>query len=161
MELIKEDAGEYQIMCEKKKISFVFTDHPVALTVTTDPDLLGYILRNLIGNAIEYTPEHGKVEITLEEKEGSVFFKVLDTGIGIPKSEQARIFEKFFRASNATIVKSDGSGLGLYIVFEAVKLLGGKIWLESELGKGTTFFVELPLVSQPREGGKGIEFEGK
>ncbi len=155
---------ECQALCDKKKLSFIFTAHPEKLEATTDKNLLGFILQNIIGNAIEYTPPQGRVEIVLEthsassgqEKGEVALFTVKDTGIGIPQAEQTRIFEKFVRASNAISVKPDGTGLGLYIVLESVKLLGGKIWFESEEDQGSVFFVELPLVAQPRLGEKGV-----
>ena len=71
--------------------------------------------------------------------------EVLDNGVGIPKSEQRNIFQKFFRSDRARKAQPDGSGLGLYIVKKTAELLGGKVWFESEVGKGTTFYVELPL----------------
>ncbi|OGZ45793.1 MAG: hypothetical protein A3C84_03275 [Candidatus Ryanbacteria bacterium RIFCSPHIGHO2_02_FULL_48_12] len=148
--------GEHKMLYEKKKLDVVFDKHPQKLMVTTDKNLLDFILKNLFANAINYTEEKGKVEITLQEKQDSVVFTVQDTGIGIPKKEQARIFGKFIRASNAVNTKPDGTGLGLYIVRESVNLLGGKIWFESEEGKGSTFFIELPSISQTHAGEKGL-----
>ena len=156
VELINGYAREYQMLCDKKQLVLVFEKHPKKLAATSDKDLLGYIVQNLLGNAIEYTPIGGKIEVSLEAKENSAIFAVRDTGIGIPKELDKRIFEKFFRAPNAVAAKPDGSGLGLYIVAESAKLLGGKIWFESEEGKGSTFYVELPLVSQVRVGEKGL-----
>ncbi|MDP2668860.1 MAG: PAS domain-containing sensor histidine kinase [bacterium] len=161
--LINVYISEYRAICDKAKISCIFTKHPEKLIAVTDKNLVGYIIQNLISNSISYTPANGKVEISLEEKKDSVFITVQDTGIGIPKREQARIFTKFMRASNAVISKPDGTGLGLYIVRESVNLLGGKIWFESETGEGlpagrqgTAFFIELPLTTKPRAGEKGL-----
>ena len=99
---------------------------------------------------------NGKVEVSLEEKGNLVSLEVSDTGIGIPKEKQPDIFKKFVRASNAIAAKPDGTGLGLYIALESAELLGGKIWFESEEGKGSTFFIELPLKSKPHVGEKGL-----
>lgn len=161
---IEKHMGEYKLLSEKKKISLVFTQHPEKFEVITDVNLLEYILQNLITNAIDYTPENGSIEIVLEKKAASVVLKIRDTGIGIPKNDQVHLFEKFMRASNASVAKTDGTGLGLYIAGEAVKLLGGRIWVESptffektpagqEEGKGSTFFVEFPWVSPSKAGG--------
>ncbi|MDP3729280.1 MAG: ATP-binding protein [bacterium] len=154
--LVNQYMREFQILCDKKKLSFVFAQHPEKLNAVTDKNLLGFILQNIIGNAIEYTLPQGQVEIVLEKKGEAALFTVRDTGIGVPKKEQARIFEKFIRASNAVSIKPDGTGLGLYIVSESIKLLGGRIWFESEEGRGSVFFVELPLTTQPHAGKKGV-----
>ena len=161
VELINENMREHQALCDRGKISFIFSKHPQKLIATTDKNLIGYIIQNLVSNAINYTPTGGKVEMLLEEKKDSLQFRVQDTGIGIPKKEQEHIFKKFARASNASIVKPDGTGLGLYIASEAAKLLGGKIWFESDEGKGSTFFVQLPLMSPDRAGNKELVLEPK
>lgn len=134
----------------------VFVKYPRELAATTDKSALDCILRTIIKNAVEYTPKGGKVEINLEKKGRFALFTVQDTGIGIPKEAQARIFEKFFRASNAPAVWKDGNGLGLYIASEAAKLLGGKVWFKSEKGKGSVFYAEIPLVTEARAGEKGF-----
>ncbi|GAI20716.1 unnamed protein product, partial [marine sediment metagenome] len=84
------------------------------------------------------------------EKPKSFILTVNDTGIGIPEKEQAIIFDKFTRASNAKLLKTDGTGLGLYFTKQIVGLLGGKIWLKSAKDKGATFYVELPLNSKTK-----------
>ena len=153
---INQYAREYQLLCARTKSSLVFTKHPKKLEATTDKNLLGFIIQNIVANAIDYTLAGGKIEIILEGKKDTAFLQVRDTGIGIPKKESARIFEKFSRASNAVFIKPDGTGLGLYIVQESVKLLGGKIWFESKEGKGSTFYVEFPLQSPAKGGAKQL-----
>ncbi|MEJ0021670.1 MAG: ATP-binding protein [Candidatus Doudnabacteria bacterium] len=158
---IEKHIGEYRLLSEKKKLSLKFTPHPEEITIVTDMNLLEYILQNLVTNAIDYTPPAGKIDILLEKKENSVILQVKDSGIGIPKKDQEHLFEKFMRASNAVVTKTDGTGLGLYIAREAAKLLGGKIWVESPTlpeEKGTTFFVELPLISPSKAGGSGLAY---
>ncbi len=161
VEFINEYVHERQMFYGKKKVSLIFETHPAELRITTDKNLLGYILRNLVSNAIDYTPPQGSVEISVKKKKDTVLITVQDTGIGIPKKESGRIFQKFVRASNAVITKPDGTGLGLYIAAEAVKLLGGKIWFESEEGHGSTFFVEVPFVSHARPGERGLVLESQ
>jgi two-component system sensor histidine kinase VicK len=175
---------DYIIECTplliKKGLSLTFEEHPETLNIVTDRSMLRNVVQSLVSNAIEYTPEEGKVKVSLEKKDPSThsagaqgsgkaafLFTVSDTGIGIPKKEQAAIFEKFSRASNAKLIKPSGSGLGLYLGKQAVEILGGKIWFESptfvektsagkEENKGTTFYVELPLEVKSKKGNKSL-----
>jgi len=147
--LINTYIPDWRILCDKGKLSFIFTKHPDKLKITTDKTLLGHILENLVSNAINYTRPNGKIEVRLEEKNGVALLTVTDTGIGIPKKEQLHIFEKFIRASNAVAMKPDGTGLGLYIVSEVINLLGGKIRFESKENQGSAFYAELPIKSPP------------
>ncbi|MBI5005151.1 MAG: PAS domain-containing protein, partial [Candidatus Lloydbacteria bacterium] len=157
---MKEHLEHMQVLCVKKGLTCLFAKkNPKKCLITTDKNLLGYIVQNIISNAVEYTNTGGNVVISLEAKPDRVCIKVQDTGIGIPQKELGRVFEKFFRASNATSVKPDGTGLGLYIVSEAVKLLGGTVRVESEESKGTVFFIELPLVAARQVGEKKLTRE--
>ena len=114
--------------------------------VTTDRDKLRQVLVNLVGNAIKYSPGTGRIEVRIEPRENGLRIAVRDEGIGIPQSEQQRIFEKFYRVP-AMINAVSGTGLGLFICRELVSRMGGSIWVESGEGMGSTFFVELPLAS--------------
>lgn len=102
------------------------------------------LIENLLENAIKYTPPKGNVTIHSEVVEDQLLFQVSDTGIGIPPTEQKKIFEKFFRGSNVAR-NCDGTGLGLSIVQSIVNNHQGRIWVDSTLGNGTTFSVLLPL----------------
>ena len=102
-------------------------------------ELMRSIITNLISNAIKYTPSGGKVTIRVFEITDSVILEIMDTGIGIPKEEQNRLFQEFFRASNAKKIAGTGTGLGLSIVKTNVEMCGGTIELDSEENKGTTF----------------------
>ncbi len=113
-----------------------------------NPLRLRQMLENLLGNAIKYTPSGGRIEISLYPQDSQVVFKISDTGPGIPPEEQSRIFEKFYRASNVA-TESSGFGLGLAIVRSIVENHHGRVWVESALGKGTTFYVVLPAERQP------------
>lgn len=101
-------------------------------------------IENLLSNAIKYTKENGNVDFVVEIEDGTMHCKVKDDGVGIPPSEQNKIFGRMFRASNVRNAV-DGNGFGLYVAKGAVEAQGGKIWFESKENKGTTFFVELPL----------------
>jgi len=143
-------------LLETKRLRLSFLMHPESLHIVSDRNTLQNILQSIVTNAIEYTPAGGSIILTLEKKEGTFVIAVSDTGIGIPKDEQANIFNKFIRGTNATLVKTDGTGLGLYIARQAVRLLGGKIWFVSEEGKGTTFYIELPTTTQVFVGSKKL-----
>ena len=112
--------------------------------IVGDRDRLGQVATNLITNAIKYSPQATAIEVGIVTDEKSVIVQVRDHGIGIPQALQARIFERFFRASLDKHVP--GLGIGLYIASEIVRLHSGKIWVESVEGEGSTFSFSLPLV---------------
>jgi PAS domain S-box-containing protein len=114
------------------------------VTVISDVLVLREILTNLISNAIKYTPDSGKVTVTVQGRANDVLIKVSDTGWGIPKHAQDQIFSKFFRAPNIIKRETTGTGLGLYLVKGLIDAIDGKIWFKSEEGEGTTFYVSLP-----------------
>jgi len=113
--------------------------------INADPKLIRIIFQNLLSNAIKYTKKGGQVSLSMTRDETSLYIKVSDTGVGIPVSVQDKMFTKLFRADNARIVESEGTGLGLYIVKAVVEKGGGKIWFDSVENKGTTFYVTMPL----------------
>ncbi len=101
-------------------------------------------LTNLLANSVKYTPANGRIDIRASDKGNRILIEISDNGIGIPKDELPRIFEEFYRASNAKEVERDGTGLGLSIVKQIVRMHNGEISVESEEGKGTKFSIELP-----------------
>jgi PAS domain S-box-containing protein len=115
--------------------------------VAADKDRARQVLVNLVENAVKYSPGGGKIEVGLESADGSVQFSVIDEGMGIPSDEQPRIFEKFYRLDPNMTQGIGGTGLGLYICSELVERMGGQIWLESEEGKGSSFYFQLPSPS--------------
>jgi two-component system phosphate regulon sensor histidine kinase PhoR len=126
---------------------------PALAPVSTDRDKLRQVLANLVGNAIKYSQGVGRVEVRIEPSRDHVRIAVRDEGVGIPRAEQERVFEKFYRLAGTTRAVS-GTGLGLYICRELVRRMDGRIWIESSEGIGTTFFVELPLASAPTGSGE-------
>ena len=108
-----------------------------------DPVRIGELLDNLTSNAIKFTPEGGVVTVVVASDDGTLHLEVRDTGVGIPPDEVDKLFERFFRASTSSV--ASGTGLGLSITKSIVEAHRGKIWVESTLGEGTTFLVDLPL----------------
>ena len=114
--------------------------------MAADPDKLRQVLVNLVENAVKYSGE-GQIEIRLESNDDAMRFSVRDEGRGIPLEDQHRIFEKFHRLDPDMRQGVGGSGLGLYICKGLVERMDGQIWVESEVGKGSTFTFELPLAA--------------
>ncbi len=134
---------------EEKGVNLVFRPCCEELAVMATEEGLDRIFVNLIENGIKYTPPGGTVTVTMGREEGEVWVKVSDTGIGIPPEAMPHLFEEFYRAPNARAVNAVGTGLGLTIVRELVERYRGRIEVESEVGKGTTFTVTFPAVSPP------------
>jgi PAS domain S-box-containing protein len=141
--ILKYTLDNYQPQIVERKIDLSVDISKGLLPVRGNPIRLRQMLDNLIGNAIKYTPERGKVAIATHVEDHQVILQISDTGPGIPPNEQSRIFDKFYRASN---VPDDirGSGLGLAIVKTIVDSHQGRIWVKSTEGRGSTFFVVLP-----------------
>jgi signal transduction histidine kinase len=108
------------------------------------PEKLRQVLANLVENAVKYSPDGGRVAVTFESLDGRLRFSVSDEGLGIPPDEQGRIFEKFHRVDPYLTRGVGGTGLGLYICRKLVREMGGRIWVDSEEGRGSTFSFELP-----------------
>ncbi|HEY5294844.1 MAG TPA: ATP-binding protein [Gaiellaceae bacterium] len=115
-----------------------------AVPVAADNQQLRQVLTNLVDNAVKYSPDGGPVEVTISPQGRTVRWLISDPGLGIPASERRRVFEKFFRLDPNMTRGIGGTGLGLYICRELVRRLDGRIWVESNGGKGSTFVVELP-----------------
>jgi signal transduction histidine kinase len=102
------------------------------------------VLRNIVGNALKFTPEKGRVNLSVQEVDQGIEISVADTGPGIPEENLTAIFEKFQQVNNKGSYKTKGTGLGLAIAKQVITHHGGKIWAESKLGQGSTFFIVLP-----------------
>jgi signal transduction histidine kinase len=116
-----------------------------------DNTLLRQAIKNLVENAVKYTPGPGQVEVRLYKQNGSLVVSVHDTGIGIATADQRRLFEKFYRIRRRDTVHIRGTGLGLAIVKSIADLHGGRVWLESKLNQGSTFYLAVPLRSPEDE----------
>ncbi len=149
---------ELHAQVETKKLSILKEYDNTLSAFTADPTILRILLQNLLSNAVKYTPDGGTVRVSITKGIQDVNIIVADTGYGIPKAEQEKIFSKFFRAENARVNVAEGNGLGLYIVKFAVEQAGGTIRFESEEGKGTTFFVTFPATGMlERKGTKTLQ----
>jgi len=113
--------------------------------VMLDVEKIKIAFANILENSIFYTLSGGKIIISIKRKEKDIEVKVEDTGVGIPEAEQDKVFEKFFRAKNIMRIETEGTGLGLYITKNIIEAHGGRIWFESEEGKGTTFYFTIPI----------------
>jgi signal transduction histidine kinase len=115
------------------------------IEASVDADRLSQVIINVVGNALKYSPKGSVVEVSVSQSAGSMLMQVRDQGSGIAKEDLPRIFEMFYRTPDAQASHASGFGLGLAITKEIIELHGGRIWCESELGRGSTFFIELPL----------------
>ncbi len=114
-------------------------------SVLVDPQLFRQVILNLVSNAVKYTPAGGEIAVMVCRRSDEIHWVIRDTGIGIPRDAQQRLFEKFFRADNAVVSATEGTGLGLHLARLIVERHGGRIWCESEEGQGATFAFALPL----------------
>ncbi len=145
---------ELKLLIKQKKLELDFYKSEIP-EIPLDKGLFRIVYQNLLTNAVKYTPEGGKITIAHEIERDQLLISIADTGYGIPQSEQEKVFEKLYRASNARAKDPHGSGLGLYIVKAIVQESGGEIWFESIENQGTTFFVRLPLSGmEKREGSR-------
>jgi signal transduction histidine kinase len=125
----------------------VQTDIAALPAMRANPVRLRQVFDNLVGNAIKYAPDYGEVIVMMRAEDDQIITRVTDNGPGIPSKDQAHIFDKFYRASNVS--SKSGSGLGLAIVKSIVESHQGRVWVESIIGKGSSFFVVLPVVTEP------------
>ena len=150
LDIIERVTGSLQLQATQKNISLgveIPKDLPHA--IEADQALLHQALYNLVENALKYTPDGGVVTIGLQCAADTLTFAIQDSGIGIPKSDLPRLFEKFYRGTNREALAKRGTGLGLAIVKSIAERHGGKVWVDSELGEGSTFYLLVPL-AQPK-----------
>ena len=155
--LVKEIFGDHMNKAQEKNIALNYggdeSSNPTerrleqVLYSSVDVDFMREIMNNLIDNAIKYTPEGGSIFVNVAGDNDKVIINVTDTGIGINSTDLQHIFQKFYRADNSDTRTIGGTGLGLYIVKQRVEAMGGRVWAESDFGKGTTFYVALPRIT--------------
>ncbi|MBU0706778.1 cache domain-containing protein [Patescibacteria group bacterium] len=153
--LVRSVIFELTPQVKKKNIKTVFQSVKGGLpNINIDPKLIRQVFQNLLSNAVKYTSEKGSVGVRVKTDKNYATFEIFDTGVGIPKKQQPKVFKKFFRADNVITMQTEGTGLGLYVAKSIVDASGGKIWFESVEGKGTSFFFTLPLTGSKRRAGE-------
>ncbi|MBP9802579.1 PAS domain S-box protein [Patescibacteria group bacterium] len=151
--------NELKVQIKAKSIKIIKNYSKDIQKISADPKLLRILWQNLLSNAVKYTAEKGQVEISIKLQKKEFLLSVADNGYGIPAYQKDKIFTKLFRADNVRDKETDGTGLGLYIVKAIVDTAGGKIWLDSEENKGTTFFISLPAEDmKKKDGTKGLNY---
>jgi signal transduction histidine kinase/HAMP domain-containing protein len=151
LDILERVTSGLQLHAKQKNISLgveIPKDMPHA--IEADQALLQQAIYNLVENGLKYTPDGGEVTVKLLTAPDTLTFAIQDTGIGIPASDLPRLFEKFYRGTNREALAQRGTGLGLAIVKSIVERHGGKVWVESELGKGSIFHLQVP-VEQSKE----------
>ncbi len=141
---------------DSKKQKLIINNYTDVKNIFVDTELLHEIYINLFSNAIKYTPEKGTITCEITQKKDSIYCVISDTGIGIPELEFPKIFSRFYRASNAVKMDTQGSGLGLYLVKLLIDIMGGTIALNSKLNGGTQVTFSLPIKGKPVAGEIGL-----
>ena len=162
--LAKDVVSYYLPVSRANNCQVIFKEPEEALPkIKIDPSLIREVLGNLVSNAVKYSQNktgENSVFVSMVKRNSDIMISVQDSGIGIPKNFQRRIFQKFFRADNVAKIDTGGTGFGLYISKMLVEASGGKIWFDSEENKGTTFYFTLPLSgSEARSGERGLTSE--
>jgi signal transduction histidine kinase len=162
LDLTRIETGKYDVHKKSFRLSEIITDlvkdtrttsltHAVVLNQHTDPivladkDRLIQVLSNLFSNAIKYSPGASKIIVEVKEKDNEAIVSVQDFGIGMSQKDTEKVFERFYRVPGKQEATFPGFGIGLYIVKEIITMHGGKVWAQSEKGRGTTFYFTLPL----------------
>jgi len=147
MELIERCAETAMLKAGHKKITLAMDILPELPAMRGDSGLLRDVLQNLLDNAIQYTPAGGRIEVSATASAREAVIAVADTGIGIPLADQERIFERFYRVDAARSREAGGTGLGLSIAKHIVEAHGGRLWVQSEVGRGSKFYFSIPLAN--------------
>ncbi len=146
VELLEKVTSKLSEKAVKKKVNFILEIPKQDLPkIEIDENRITQAFEGLLDNAVKFSREGGKITVGLEEKNRELLVSIKDTGIGISKEESAKVFKKFHRATDTLTYNFEGIGLGLYLAKLIIEAHRGKIWFESELGKGSTFYVSLPV----------------
>ncbi len=143
-QLIGATLSDFSMLAAEKNIKLIYQPNFDTITVSADPSRLHEILANLIDNAIKYSPTNTQVTVGFSKEEEIAQTFIRDSGFGIPEEAKVHLFEKFYRI-NRSSSEPKGTGLGLFVTKELVERQGGKIWFDSQVGRGTTFYFTLPL----------------
>jgi signal transduction histidine kinase len=143
--MLNEVLNKIRPQLEEKRLTFETTVPEKLPEPKIDKDKIATVLVNLLGNAIKYTPAGGRVAFRVRASDQNLEISIEDTGVGIAADELPRVFEKFYRSSDPRVQEQKGTGLGLALSQEVVRLHGGRITVESQIDKGSTFHLTLPL----------------
>ena len=144
-EIIRNSIRLYENRAQQKDIEIHFSEPVVEITANVAREKINRALGNLISNAIKFSHKDSRIDVVLTKTDGKVLISVEDRGMGIPLADREVIFEKFTRAKRQGTDGEKPVGLGMSIVKQIVDAHKGRIWLESEVGAGTTFYIELPI----------------
>jgi signal transduction histidine kinase len=147
-EMLQKLKTDHEAQAREKRIAYEFDLPPKLPVFQGDRDKIALALHNLVGNALKYTLDGGRIVVAAQMDQDRLSVSVSDTGIGIGPEEIEKVFEKFYRSRNPLAANVKGSGLGLPIAREIARLHGGDVTVESELGKGSTFTLTLPIVEE-------------
>lgn len=150
-EVVDDIFDLFDIQAQEKKVSLHADIQPGSPPIPADRELLSMLIKNLVGNAVKFSHEGGRVDVVAREEDTKLILSVIDRGVGIPPDDLPHIFEKFYRVWSTTESGIAGVGLGLVLAKEAAEAHGGKIEVESELGVGSRFIVTLPIRRQTDE----------
>jgi signal transduction histidine kinase len=150
--LTSEEVDRFRDSAGRAGVKLEFRSDPVIVHGSQGD--LALLVRNLLDNAVRYSPDGGRVEVEVASSDGEALLAVRDTGIGIPSRDMPRIFERFYRVDRARSRETGGTGLGLSIAKHVAEQHGGRIEVDSELGRGSEFRVRLPASSVPERSGR-------
>jgi len=146
LDLPKEAQKVARMFAARAEIHSLEVDFPPDFPpVSADPEKIEVIMTNLLDNAVKFSPQGGKITIKGESSENQVLISIADEGIGVPLRDRDRIFDRFYRVEDDSTKSTKGTALGLYICKTLIEAQGGRIWVESELGKGSRFTFSLPI----------------
>jgi two-component system, OmpR family, sensor histidine kinase VicK len=143
--IVSEEIKHLSSLARASNCELVFHQPAALPRAKADLIKIKQVVENVLTNAIKYSSGQGTATVTLQQQDNEILLSCRDNGLGIPRDQQAELFTKFFRAQNILKKDTKGSGLGLYLNKKIVEALGGKIWIESEEGQGTTVYFTLPI----------------
>jgi signal transduction histidine kinase len=147
-QVIKESLRELAPIAAKKGLKIIYFEKHENTVVMADVGKLKEVIVNLINNAIKYSDKGHDIDVFHEIKNHEIITSIKDGGLGISRENMDKLFSKFFRVKNSATLNIEGTGLGLYICKRIVESMGGKIWVESEEGRGSTFSFSLPMAAK-------------